>query len=134
MDDIDNAILQWYYYCESYVEKAWNHVGYNKSSLQHTYDWVKVDDSTMNVFFVGRYTQHPDTISVRCLSSTETMQNTTSLEDACNQLTLSGFGDDLNFANRAKIEVSTNSIKMLSNDLQTHVYMAKMVPITRMSY
>jgi len=134
VDDIDNAVLQWYYYCEYYIQKAWKTVGYNQSSLKHAYDWVQIDDSTLDVFFMGNYIHHPDTILVHCLNSTQTMRNNTSLDDACSQLTLGGFGDDLTLASRAKLDVKTKFEALLSRDLQQHTYMVKSVKFSRMSF
>ena len=43
-EDIDNAILQWYTYCEQYVQDTWRKSGHGNSPLILSFDWVQTND------------------------------------------------------------------------------------------
>ena len=93
--DTEEEILQWYYHCEHYVAEAWKSIGFNQSSLRHSYDWVKQNGLMLDVFFISTYVHSSGANLVHCLSTEETtrnMTNSNSPEDVCSRLTLGGFG------------------------------------------
>jgi len=97
-DAFDKAVWEWYTYCEQYVLDASLLSGYNESPLVHSYEWLKIDDTRLDVFFVGI---HPSivngngTVCPVCLNSTETMKNTSWSGDMCSRLTLGHFSENL---------------------------------------
>jgi len=115
--DIDIAVLQWYAYCEEYVLHAWLNSGYDKSPLVLSFDWIQIDSTRLDVFFVGVYPVVSRTEAPFCLSSEETLQNKTdsdlgynatmynnsSVDDVCSQMTLGNFGEGLISGSKAKI-------------------------------
>ena len=133
-DAVDEAIWVWYTYCEQYVLDASRLSGYDKSQLVHSYDWVKIDDTRLDVLFVGIYHSiGSETASPMCLDSSETRDNTSSSKDMCTRLTLGHFGEYLSSGRQAKLTVATNaSIEQLPQ-LATHLYSTNSVNISRLS-
>jgi len=132
-EDVNNAVLQWYYYCENYIAEAWKAAGYNQSSLRHAYDWVQIDDSTLDVFFMGTFRKNTGTISVKCLNSVQTLQNKSSVNDACSHLTLGGFGNGLVSGSRTKLDVKTNFPMLIAGEHATRLFIVNSIGIIRMS-
>ena len=54
MEGANTAILIWFTYCEEYLKAGFEKVGFNSSQLFHAYDWVQIDDFTLDVYFVGK--------------------------------------------------------------------------------
>jgi len=132
VNDINEVVLQWHMYCETYMQDAWRRFGYNKSLLIHSFDWVLIDNSRLGVLFVSIY---PNTLGEppRCLSSEETMQNTSSTGDVCSSLTLGGFGANILSADTGKLVVKTNQHIETLHTHRTHTHVINSVHINRLA-
>jgi len=63
MEGINTAISVWYTYCEEYLKTRFEQAGFNNSELLHAYDWVQIDDLTLDVFFVGKIIENSEIFS-----------------------------------------------------------------------
>jgi len=145
--EIDNAVLEWYEYCNEYVLGAWQNSGYDKSSLLLSFDWVQIDDKRLDVFFVGVHAKQSNIAIPICLESNETLQrnnnrdpeydltfqNITHIDDVCSRLTLGGFGKDLISTSRAKLVVKTNQEIRTLSKYMTYTYTVNSEHISRLS-
>ena len=133
MEEVNIAISTWYTYCEEYMKTGFENAGFSNSQLSHTYDWVQIDNSTLDVFFVGKIVENSGRNVPSCLSSNETLQNVNTLVDACSFLTLGGFGQHLITGSRTKLTVLTNVQVEMTRDQEIRTYVANSMQIPRMS-
>jgi len=132
-EDMDNAVLQWYTYCNAYVQDIWSESGHGQSPLVLSFDWVRIDDTRLDVFFVGVYPMVHEGAVPACLNSEESLQNTSIATDVCSALTSGGFGEHLISGSRVKLVVRTNQTITAQPKYATRVHMVHSVEINRLS-
>jgi len=132
-EDIDNAVLQWYTYCSQYAQNTWRESGHGESPLVLSFDWVQIDDTRLDVFFVGVYPLGLSGVVPKCLSSNETLQTTSITDDICSALTLGGFGDQLISGTNAKLIVRIDKTITALTMHTTHMHLVNSVEISRLS-
>ena len=131
-DGINSAILEWHAYCSQYVHSVWQEAGYNKSQMVLSFNWAKIDDTRLDVFFIGVSTLNSQNKKSICLSSNETLQNTTGQDDVCSRLTLGGFGENLISSNNAKFVIRTNINISALHAISTNNYIINSVEVNRL--
>jgi len=129
---IDDAVLQWHTYCEEYMQDASQDFGFEKSPFLHSYDWVRIDSTRLDVLFVCIYPKVWGD-GPACLGSNETMQNTSDITDMCSALTLGGFGESLLSRNTGKLVVTTNQTLETFFKHWTNAYVLNSVQLNRLS-
>ena len=132
-ETIENSVLQWYTYCEEYVLGAFQKAGHNRSPLVLSFDWVNIDDTRLDVFFVGVYIITPQVDTPDCRCSFETLQNYTNKDDACSRMTLGDFGQHLISGSKPMLTVKTMQTIDITSTLVTHVHAIDSINISRLS-
>jgi len=114
------------------MQDAWQNFGFEKSPFLHSYDWVQIDDTRLDVLFVCIYPKVWGG-GPACLSSDQTMQNTSGTTDMCSSLTLGSFGESLLSRNTGKLVVTTNQTLLTFFKHRTNAYVLNSVKINRLS-
>jgi len=95
LETYNNAILQWHSYCKHYMEDAWKESGHGASPLLLSFDWVQINDTRLDVFFVCICPLDTASSAPTCLTSAQTLRNADTATNVCSRLTLGGFGQKL---------------------------------------
>jgi len=133
LETYDNAIVQWHTYCEQYVEDAWKESGHIASPLFLSFDWVQIDDTRLDVFFVGIYPLDAVSSAPTCLTSAQTLRNADTATDVCSRLTLGGFGQKLLSGGQATLVVTTAQNITAIPQYKTHKEVVRAVGMNRLS-
>jgi hypothetical protein len=133
LETYDNAIVQWHTYCEQYVQDAWKESGHGASPLLLSFDWVQIDDTRLDVFFVGIYPLDAVSSAPTCLTSAQTLRNADTATDVCSRLTLGGFGQKLLSGGQATLLVTTAQNITVIPQYKTHKQVVQSVGMNRLS-
>jgi len=133
LETYDNAILQWHAYCKEYVEDVWKESGQGAMPLVLSFDWVQIDDTRLDVFFVGIYPLDAVSSVPTCLTSVQTLRNANTATDVCSRLTLGGFGQKLLSGGQATLLVTTAQNITVVPQYKTHKRVVQSVEINRLS-
>ena len=133
LETYDNAIVQWHTYCEQYVEDVWQQSGHGASPLLLSFDWVQIDDTRLDVFFVGIYPLQGVLSAPTCLTSAQTLRNADTATDVCSRLTLGGFGQKLLSGGQATLRVTTAQNITVIPQYKTHKQVVQSIGMHRLS-
>jgi len=133
LETYDNAILQWHAYCKEYVEDVWKASGEGAMPLVLSFDWVQIDDTRLDVFFVGIYPLDAVSAVPACLSSAQTLHNANTATDVCSRLTLGEFGQKLLSGSQARLLVTTAHNITAMPQHRTHNQVVQSVRMNRLS-
>ena len=131
--DIDYAIAQFHEYCLAYVRNAWDGSGYDVAALVLSFDWLQIDDTRLDVFFVGIHPGDPQDTLPPCLSSKQSLESNNVGTDVCTRLTLGDFGQDLFSQSQAALVVKVHQNIAALPQFTTYVHNINALQLNRLS-
>ena len=131
--DIDYAVAQWHEYCVEYIRKAWDGSGYDAAALVLSFDWIQIDDTRLDVFFVGIHPGGQQDTIPPCLSSKQSFESDIVGTDVCTRLTLGDFGQDLFSKSQAALVVKVQQTIPALPQFTTYKHNTKGLQMDRLS-
>ena len=131
--DIDYAVAQWHEYCLAYIHNAWDGSGYDVAALVLSFDWIQIDDTRLDVFFVGIHPGGQQDTIPPCLSSKQSLESDIVGTDVCTRLTLGDFGQDLFSKSQAALVVKVQQTIAALPQFTTYKHNMNVLQINRLS-
>ena len=116
-----------------YIRKAWDGSGYDAAALVLSFDWIQIDDTRLDVFFVGIHPEGQQDAIPPCLSSRQSFESDIVGTDVCTRLTLGDFGQDLFSKSQAALVVKVQQTIPALPQFTTYKHNTKGLQMDRLS-